>query len=125
LKRALRILFCPPMASLLLSLDSAAAVSLGATRLIFDGRLPEASLSVINRSTQEVLIQAWLSEPENISGDPETVSADLPFVLTPHLARLEAGTAQTLRLLYLGEGMSHSCIFMCWTCRRGPCRATL
>lgn len=106
MKRVSWLMLCLAIMSLLLSLDSRAAVSLRATRLIFDGRLPEASLSLLNRSSQEVLIQAWLSEPDNVSGDPETVSTDLPFALTPPLAKLDAGSAQTLRLLYQGSGMA-------------------
>lgn len=106
MKRVSWVMLCPAIVSLLLSLDASAAISLGAIRLIFDGRLSEASLSLVNRSRQEVLIQAWLSEPDNLSGDPDAVSSDLPFALTPHLAKLDAGAAQTLRLLYQGAGMA-------------------
>jgi P pilus assembly chaperone PapD len=105
-KRDPWLMLCPAIVSLLLSLDSSAAISLGATRLVFDGRLPEASLSLLNRGSQEVLIQAWLSKPDNVSGDPDAVSTDLPFALTPPLAKLDAGSAQTLRLLYQGAGMA-------------------
>lgn len=91
---------------LLPGVDAIASVSLSGTRLIFDGSLPEASLQVINRSAHEVLIQAWLSAPENIEGEPETAGVGLPFVLTPHLARLDAGSRQTLRVLYQGAGMA-------------------
>jgi P pilus assembly chaperone PapD len=82
-----------------------AAVSLTGTRLIFDGRYAEASLEILNRSDHEVLIQAWLSAPDNVDGSPQASAVDLPFVLTPHLARLEGHGKQVLRVLYQGEGM--------------------
>lgn len=93
------------VAALLSSLDVLAAVSLSGTRLVFDGRFHEASLEVINRSNHEVLIQSWLSDPANLDGDPDAVGIDLPFVVTPHLARVDEGAKQTLRVLYQGQGM--------------------
>ncbi|MFJ3484831.1 molecular chaperone [Pseudomonas sp. NPDC090202] len=78
------------------------AVSLTGTRLIFDGRFREATIDVSNLDEREVLIQAWISDPQVAS------SADLPFALTPHLARLPAKGKQPLRLLYEGVGMPGS-----------------
>jgi len=93
------------LAALLYGADVIAAVSLNGTRLIFDGRYAEANLEILNRSDHEVLIQAWLSAPEDVDGSPQAPGVDLPFVLTPHLARLEGHGKQALRLLYQGEGM--------------------
>lgn len=93
------------LAVLLSSCNLQAAVSLSGTRLIFDGRFPETSLDVVNGSNREVLIQSWLSDPANIDGSLEGAIVDLPFVLSPHLARLDARGKQTLRVLYQGQGM--------------------
>ena len=82
------------------------AVSLAGTRLIFDGRLPEASIAVTNRSNHQVLIQAWLSDARDDAGDPGEASSELPFVLTPHLAQLDGQGKQLLRLLYQGSGIA-------------------
>lgn len=98
-------LICLGLAALLSSFNLQAAVSLSGTRLIFDGRFPEASLEVANRSDREVLIQAWLSDPANTDGNLEEAAAELPFVLSPQLARLDARGKQTLRVLYQGQGM--------------------
>lgn len=98
-------LICIGLAALLCSFNVQATVSLNGTRLIFDGRFPEASLEVVNRSDHEVLIQAWLSDPTNIDGSLESAAVELPFVLSPHLARLDAHGKQTLRVLYQGQGM--------------------
>jgi P pilus assembly chaperone PapD len=91
--------------ALLTSFNAQAAVSLSGTRMIFDGGFHEASLDVVNRGKHEVLIQAWLSEPDNRDGNPDT-AGDLPFVLTPHLVRLDRGAKQVLRVLYQGQGMA-------------------
>lgn len=78
-----------------------ATVSLSGTRLVFDGRFGEASVDVSNRSDAQVLIQAWLADGRAA----ESHRADLPFVVTPHLAQLPAQGKQTLRVLYEGVGM--------------------
>jgi P pilus assembly chaperone PapD len=77
------------------------AVSLAGTRLIFDGRFSEASIEVSNRRDSLTLIQAWLADPRATQASP----VDLPFAVTPHLARLPARGKQSLRLLYEGTGM--------------------
>ncbi|WP_297844918.1 molecular chaperone [Pseudomonas sp.] len=79
-----------------------AAVSLSGTRLIFDGRFREVSIEAINRSSHEVLLQAWLSDAQDLDGGS---SGDLPFVVTPHLWHLQAHGRQVLRVLYEGIGM--------------------
>ncbi|MDY7559169.1 molecular chaperone [Pseudomonas sp. 10B1] len=87
---------------LLLNVPGAqAAVSLSGTRLIFDGNFREVSIEVVNRSNHEVLLQAWLSDAEDIDADQ---SNDLPFAVTPHLSQLSANRKQALRLLYEGVG---------------------
>lgn len=98
-------LICLGVAALLASFNLQATVSLSGTRLVFDGRFPEASLEVANRSDREVLIQAWLSDPANSDGNLEEANAELPFLLSPQLARLDARGKQTLRVLYQGQGM--------------------
>jgi P pilus assembly chaperone PapD len=97
MKRAIAI----GVIALLLGRDAQAVVSLGGTRLVFDGRFREATLDVSNPGLGPVLIQAWL---ENGKAD-HAAPTDLPFVLTPHLAQIPAQGRQTLRLLYEGIGM--------------------
>lgn len=79
-----------------------AAVSLSGTRLIFDGNYPEVSIEATNRSSHEVLLQAWLSDAQDIDGGE---SGNLPFIVTPHLWHLQAHGRQALRILYEGVGM--------------------
>lgn len=81
------------------------AVSLSGTRLIFDGRYPEATIEVSNRGDAEALIQTWLEPPSEDDQSGDVRAADLPFALTPHLVRMPAKGKQTLRLLYEGVGL--------------------
>jgi len=88
----------------LASVCAQGALSLTGTRLIFDGRYREVSLEMRNSGQDEVLVQAWLSEPL----DDETSSVSprlLPFVVTPPLSRVGAGGRRELRVLYQGAGM--------------------
>lgn len=76
---------------------AAATISLNGTRVVFDGRNREATVTVSNQG-EDILIQSWL-EPQH-EDDPE-----LPFVVTPPLARLPAKQQQLIRVLYEGSGM--------------------
>jgi P pilus assembly chaperone PapD len=86
---------------LFFSLDAQAVVALAGTRLVFEGRYQEASIELSNPGDAPVLIQAWLKDAR---AEPVT-PADLPFVVTPHLAQLPGRGKQTLRILYEGVGM--------------------
>ena len=84
-----------------------AAISLSSTRLIFDEASKEASITSHNAGTQEILLQSWL-EYEN------KAAKDIPFNISPTLARLKADTRQVLRVLYLGTGMPHDKESVLW-----------
>ncbi|KVA04260.1 pilus assembly protein [Burkholderia latens] len=77
---------------------SHASISLSSTRLIFDGKNKETSVTV-NNDGGDALIQAWLDPLE------EGASGQLPFAITPPLAKLPAKQQQLLRMLYEGVGM--------------------
>ena len=89
----------------LFSTHAHAVVTLAGTRLIFDGRFREASIELSNPDTAQVLIQAWLTPGKSSDSQVGGPSADLPFVVTPHLATLSAQGKQKLRVLYEGVGM--------------------
>ncbi|MCD5360944.1 molecular chaperone [Chromobacterium aquaticum] len=82
---------------LVLALQPAwAGIALNGTRLIFDGNDKEAPIIVSNQG-EDILVQSWLEPAE---GQPE----ELPFAVTPPLARLPAKQQQLLRVLYAGAG---------------------
>ncbi len=80
---------------------SHASISLSTTRLIFDGKNKETSVTV-NNDGGDALIQAWLDPLD------EGAHGQLPFAITPplaKLAKLAAKQQQLLRVLYEGVGM--------------------
>lgn len=77
---------------------SHASISLGTTRVIFDGKNKESSVVVINEGA-DALIQSWLDPLDDVA------STQLPFAITPPLAKVGANQQQLLRVLYEGVGM--------------------
>ncbi|MGU3626647.1 fimbrial biogenesis chaperone [Comamonas sp. C24C] len=72
-----------------------ADISLNTTRVIFDGKNKEASL-IVRNGANPVLIQSWLE-----SNTPDD-KGELPFAITPALARMQVNGQQLLRVLYAG-----------------------
>lgn len=72
-----------------------ADISLNTTRIIFDGKSKEAGL-VVRNGANPVLIQSWIES--NTPGD----KGELPFAITPPLAKMQADGQQLLRVLYAG-----------------------
>ncbi|MCM3580843.1 MULTISPECIES: fimbria/pilus periplasmic chaperone [Ralstonia] len=77
---------------------SHASISLGTTRVIFDGKNKESSVVVINDGA-DALIQSWLDPLDDVA------HTQLPFAITPPLAKVGAKQQQLLRVLYEGVGM--------------------
>jgi len=77
---------------------SHASISLSTTRVIFDGKNKESSVVVSNDGT-DALLQAWLDPLD------DATDAQLPFAITPPLAKVGAKQQQLLRVLYEGVGM--------------------
>lgn len=73
-------------------------VTVGGTRLIFDGNRKEASLSITNSDTSPYLIQSWA---ESLDGGAEKV----PFIVTPPLFRLEGNQQNVLRIVRSGGNL--------------------
>ncbi|CNE30557.1 molecular chaperone [Yersinia nurmii] len=81
--------------SMLFIFPAWAGVTVGGTRVIYDGNKKEASISVINSDeTKPYLIQSFINS--NTKGEKP------PFVVTPPLFRLDAGKESTLRIVRTG-----------------------
>lgn len=78
------------------SASVSAGVILGGTRVIYDGKAKETSLSIRNPDTRPYLIQSWLDE--NGGGEAKNKSKP-PFIVTPPLFRLEAKNENLLRII--------------------------
>ncbi|WP_321837504.1 fimbrial biogenesis chaperone [Pseudomonas kulmbachensis] len=77
-----------------------ASITLSSTRVIFEGNKKEASVTVRNLSSDEILVQSWLD-----NDNPGKTSASIPFAVTPPLAHMAAQSRQILRVLFKGTGV--------------------
>lgn len=84
---------------LMISGVSHAGIQVGGTRVIFPSSDHEASLQVRNEGTDDIMIQSW------IEAGSEKADRDIPFAITPSLARLSHRKQQTLRIFYQGKGL--------------------
>lgn len=73
----------------------AGGITVGGTRLIYDGAKKEASLNVTNSDTGPYLIQSWA---ETSKGGAEKA----PFIVTPPLFRLDGKEQNLLRIVRTG-----------------------
>lgn len=72
-----------------------AGVSIGGTRVLFDGAKKEVSLNVNNPDANPYLIQSWV---DTLDGSKQAV----PFVITPPLFRLDGQQKNMLRIVKTG-----------------------
>ncbi len=77
-----------------------ASVVIAGTRVIVNAVDGEATIKLSNEGKSPALTQAWLD-----TGDASAAPAgiDVPFTVTPPIARIDPGKAQTLRIHYTGE----------------------
>ncbi|CAG9175144.1 putative fimbrial chaperone YadV [Cupriavidus laharis] len=80
-----------------------ASVVIAGTRVIVNAEDREATIKLSNEGKSPALTQAWLD-----TGDAAAPPAgiDVPFTVTPPIARIDPGKAQTLRIHYTGEPLS-------------------
>lgn len=82
-------------------------VTVGGTRLIYNGEKKEASLSVTNTDAQPYLIQSWV---ETLNGGAQKA----PFIITPPLFRLDGNQKNILRIVQTGVGGADDRESMYW-----------
>ncbi|MFJ4141395.1 molecular chaperone [Pseudomonas sp. NPDC089734] len=82
-----------------------AGIVLNTTRVIYQSSDKEASFGVHNSGGGEILLQSWLEAPVKDAAASTGVAANLPFVVTPALARMAGGSRQLLRIIYAGTGL--------------------
>jgi P pilus assembly chaperone PapD len=81
------------------AMPAAASVVMNGTRFVYRAGEKEIVIKVSNVGKLPALTQSWLDD-----GDPNArpEAIDVPFNVTPPIARVEAGKSQTLRLAYTG-----------------------
>lgn len=86
--------------ALLFSAGIQAGIVINTTRVIYSAEDKEVNVGVHNTGTGEILVQSWL-EPTVEHTDPN----NLPFVITPALARVPGDGRQLLRIIHAGTDM--------------------
>lgn len=86
----------------LLAPSAHAGVVIEATRVVYPAKEREVTIKLKNQGIKPVLVQAWLDEGD-ASASPESIQ--VPFNLTPPMARMEPKAGQVLRLMHTGEAM--------------------
>ncbi|WP_140920330.1 fimbrial biogenesis chaperone [Limnobaculum xujianqingii] len=94
-----KALFIPLLLSgTLVQAAETGGVTVGGTRVIYNGGKKEASLSVSNTDTNPYLIQSW--------AETQTSGAEkAPFIITPPLFRLEGNQQNVLRIVRTGGNL--------------------
>lgn len=88
------------LTSLLAGMSANAAVVISGTRVVYNGAEHETTVKLTNKGAQPALIQVWIDKGE-AEGAPTNI--EVPFTVTPPVARIDPDKAQTLRVLYTGE----------------------
>jgi chaperone protein EcpD len=81
--------------------SSMASVIITGTRVVYPLNAKDISVRLNNNGTFPSLVQAWIDDGD-VSASPENIS--VPFILSPPMFRINPARAQTLRLVYTGEG---------------------
>jgi len=87
---------------MVVALSAQASVVISSTRIIYPQPHKEVTVRLESRNQVPVLIQTWLDNGDEHS-TPEL--ANIPFVVTPPIFRMEPGKQQVVRVAYTGEGL--------------------
>ncbi|MBP0591322.1 fimbria/pilus periplasmic chaperone [Paraburkholderia sp. LEh10] len=88
-----------------------ASVVIAGTRVVYNAADSEVTLKLSNVGKSPALTQIWLDKGD-LKADPSKL--DLPFMLTPPLARIDPGKSQTIRIAYTGEAMPQDRETLLW-----------
>ncbi|HAV4758803.1 TPA: fimbria/pilus periplasmic chaperone, partial [Acinetobacter baumannii] len=75
-----------------------AEIVLHGTRVIYPSDAREVNLQLSNNGTAPSLVQAWIDDG-NAKSTPD--EANVPFIITPPISRVEPSKGQTLRITAL------------------------
>lgn len=101
-RKAIRTIFATGCFALWLAgaIDARASVVIAGTRVIYNAGEPEATIKLSNEGKFPSLVQSWID-----NGDAAAVpsTTNVPFTVTPPIARIDPAKGQTLRIVYTGE----------------------
>jgi chaperone protein EcpD len=80
-----------------------ASVVIAGTRVVYPAKEREVTVKLTNDGQTPALTQIWLDR-----GDPDAAPStiDVPFTVTPPVARIDPGKGQAVRIIYTGEPMA-------------------
>ncbi|RIQ12870.1 molecular chaperone [Bordetella avium] len=81
--------------------DAQASLVIEGTRVVYREGAPEVVVKMTNDGSVPSLMQAWLDDGR---ADATPDQMEVPFFLTPPLARIEPGKGQTLRIFHTAGG---------------------
>ena len=83
----------------LLLTSAQAGILIDTTRIIYPADKQEVTLNITNNANTPRLIQVWVDD-----GNPDTNAnnANVPFIVTPPIFRIDPAKRQTLRIIYTG-----------------------
>ena len=87
---------------LLLAEWTSASVIIDGTRVVYPQKAREVTVQLHNTGDSPSLVQSWVDEGDK-DATPDTTSA--PFIITPPISRVEAGSGQALRLTFTGRDL--------------------
>ena len=85
---------------LVAGLHANAAVVISGTRVIYHGADRETTVKLTNKGEKPALTQVWIDKGK---AEDAPTNIQVPFTVTPPVARIDPDKAQTLRVLYTGE----------------------
>jgi chaperone protein EcpD len=88
------------MAACLAIGQAQASIVITGTRVVYDASQREVTVKLNNDGASPMLVQSWIDEG-NVQATPDTSHA--PFLLTPPIARIDAGKGQALRIRFTGQ----------------------
>lgn len=89
--------------------SSQAAISLGQTRVIYNGDAKAASVEVKNNVDAPYMVQTWLD-----AGDKNSVPKNIPMLVTPPIMKLDGNKSAVLRVIYSGSGLPQDVETVYW-----------
>jgi len=87
---------------MLCSSSAHAGLVLQGSRIIYEEARGEATVKLEYVGDGPILLQVWMDSGRASAAPGED---EVPFILTPAVARLEPGGGQTVRILRIGEGL--------------------
>ncbi|KVN99079.1 hypothetical protein WJ70_05330 [Burkholderia ubonensis] len=87
----------------MVTMPSAASLSIVGTRFVFPGDAKTLAIGVRNAGGAPVLVQTWIDDGEP-DANPATIR--VPFMLAPPVFRLDPTQKQAIRVQYLGGGLA-------------------